>query len=144
MTAVFLDAIFKSFFKIVHDTGQQLTIDRTNFLTDGFLQIIQLTGFVSVNTPFQIPTKEKITCWKIRTARGPQHISKTGNEVPGKHFSNNGHWLVCSVHCGTILLKVANQEEKMQTTSSAPLGLPTEYYTFKICQVPVGHAVLMF
>ena len=32
----------------------------------------------------------------------------------------------------------------MPTTSSPPppLGLPTEYYTFKICQVPVGHPVL--
>ena len=59
MTTVFLDVILEPFFLIVHDTGQQLTIDRTNFLTDGFLQIIQCTGFVSVNTRFQIPTKEK-------------------------------------------------------------------------------------
>ena len=50
MPTVFLDVVFKPFFKIVHDTGQQLTIDRTNFLTDGFLQITQRTGFVSVNT----------------------------------------------------------------------------------------------
>jgi hypothetical protein len=35
--------------------------DQTNFLTDGFLQIIQCTVFVSVNTRFQIPPKEKIT-----------------------------------------------------------------------------------
>ena len=111
MTAVFLDAVFKPFFKIVHDTGQQLTIDRTNFLTDDFLQIIQRTGFVSVNTRFQIPPKEKITRWKIRR-REPRHVSKTGNEVPGKHVSSNGHWLICSVRCGTILLKVANPEEK--------------------------------
>ena len=61
MPTDFLDAVFKPFFKIVHDTGQQLTIDRTNFLTDGFLQITQRTGFVSVNTRFQIPPKEKIT-----------------------------------------------------------------------------------
>jgi len=40
MTTIFLDEVFKPFFLIVHDTGQQLTIDRTNFLTDGFLQII--------------------------------------------------------------------------------------------------------
>ena len=59
MPTVFLDAVFKPFFKIFHDTGQQLTIDRTNFLTEGILQIIQHTGFVSVNTRFQIPTKEK-------------------------------------------------------------------------------------
>ena len=56
---VFLDAVFKPFLKIVRDTGQQLTIDRTNFLTDGFLQIIQRTGFVSVNTRFQMSHKEK-------------------------------------------------------------------------------------
>ena len=105
MTTFFLDAVFKPFFKIVHDTGQQLTIDRTNFLTDGFLQIIQRTGFVSVNTRFQIPPKKKITRWKIGRARGPRHVSETGNEVPRKHVSNNGHWLVCSVRCGTILLK---------------------------------------
>ena len=59
MTTVFLDAVFKPFFTIVHDTGQQLTIDRTNFLTDGFLQIIQRTGFVSVNKRFKIPPKKK-------------------------------------------------------------------------------------
>jgi len=118
MTTAFLDAVFKPFFKIVHDTGQQPTIDRTNFLTDGFLQIIQRTGFMSVNTRFKIPPKEQITRWKIGTARGTQHVSETGNEVPGKHVSNNGHWLVCSVHCGTILLKVANQEDKMRTTLS--------------------------
>ena len=40
MTTVLLDAVFKPFFKIVHNTGQQLTMDRTNFLTDGILQII--------------------------------------------------------------------------------------------------------
>jgi hypothetical protein len=61
MMTVFLDAVFKPFFKIVHDTGQQLMIDRTNFLTDGLLQLIQRTGFVSVNTRFQIPPKGKIT-----------------------------------------------------------------------------------
>ena len=44
MTTVFLDVVFKPFFKIVHDTGQQLTIDRTNFLTDGFLQVINVRG----------------------------------------------------------------------------------------------------
>ena len=93
------------FFKIVHDTGQQLMIDRTNFLTDGFLQIIQSTGFVSVNTRFQIPPKKKITRWKIGRARGPGTSPEREMRCPGKHVSNNGHWLVCSVCCGTILLK---------------------------------------
>ena len=62
MLTVFLDAVFKLFFKIVHNTGQQMTIERTNFLTDGFLQIIQRTGFVSVNTRLSnTPKGKKIT-----------------------------------------------------------------------------------
>ena len=141
MPTVFLDVVFNPFLKIFHDIGQQLTIDRTNFLTDDSLQNIQRTGFVSVNTRFQIPPKEKITRWKIGRARGPQHFSETWNEVPGKHVSNNGHWLVCSVSCGTILLKVANPEEKNADNLIPPLGLPTKYYPFKRCQVPVGHPV---
>ena len=93
--------------------GQQLTIDRTNFLTDGFLQIIQRTGFVSVNTRFQIPpNKKKITRWKIGRASGPRHVSETGNEVPVEHVSNNVHWLVCSVRCGQLATEVTNPEEK--------------------------------
>ena len=70
MTTFFLDAIFKPVFKIAHDTGQQLTIDRTNFLKDGFLQIIQRAGLVSVNTRFQIPTKKKDHTLKDRESEG--------------------------------------------------------------------------
>jgi len=70
MTTVFLEAAFKPFFKIVHDTGQQLTIDRTNFQTDGFLQIVQRTRFVSVNTRFQIPPKKKNHTLKDRESEG--------------------------------------------------------------------------
>ena len=135
MTTVFFDAVFKPYFKIVHDKGQQLTIDRTNFLTDGFLQIIQRTGVVSVNTWFQTLQRKKITRWMIGRARGSRHVSETGHEVPGKHVSNSGHWLVSSLRCGTSLLK-----PHIGTVS--PLGLPTEYCPFKRCQVPVGHPVL--
>ena len=86
MTTVFFDEVFKPFSKIVHDTGQQLTIDRTNFLTDGFLQIIQRTGFVSVNTRFQIlPMKKKSHVERSGERGLPRHVSETGNEVPGKH-----------------------------------------------------------
>ena len=73
-------------------------IDRTNYLADDCPQIIHRTGFVSVNTRFQITPKEKITRWKIGRARGAQGtVSETGNEVPGKRVSKNGH---CQVsHC---------------------------------------------
>jgi len=134
MTTVFLDAVFKPFFEIVHYTGQQLTIDWTNFLMDGFLQIIQRTGLVSVKTRFQIPLKKKITRWKIGRARGPRNVSETGTEVLGKRISNNGHWLVCRVRCGIML-------SKPHIGTVPPPGRPTEYYPFKICQVPMGHPV---
>jgi len=142
MTTVFLDAVFKPFFKIVHDTDQQLTIDRTNFLTDGFLRIIQWKGFVSVNIRFQISPKEKKSHVERSGGWGRlRHISKTGNEVPGKHVSNSGHWLICSMRCGTILLKPHIGTGKECRRPRPPLGLPTEYYPFKRCQVPVGHPV---
>ena len=70
MADVFLDVVFKPFFKTVHDMGQQLTIDRTDFLTDDSLQIIQRAGFVSVNTRFQIPPKEKNHKLKDRESKG--------------------------------------------------------------------------
>jgi len=81
-----------------------------------------------------ISNPPQITRWKLGRARGPRHVSETGNEVPEKHVSNNGHWLVCSVRCGTILLKP-------HIDTVPPPGLPTEHYPFKRCQVPVGHIV---
>ena len=60
MTTVLLDAVFKPCVKIVHDTGQQLMIDQTNFPTDGFVKIIQRAGFVSVKThDFKYPQRKK-------------------------------------------------------------------------------------
>ena len=110
MTTVFLDAVFKPFFfffKTVHDTGQQLTIDRTNFLTDGFLQIIQRTGFVSVNTRFQIPPKKK-----------KSHVERSGEW--GVHGTSPKREMRClgdtNMRCSTghvsIATEVANAEEK--------------------------------
>ena len=84
MTTVLLDAVFKHFFKIVHDTGQQLTIDRTNFLTDGFLQIIQRTVFVSVNKRFQISPKGKNYTLKDRDSEGG-HTTTFNRRVVHKH-----------------------------------------------------------
>jgi len=42
----------------------------------------------------------------------------------------------------SIAIEVANPEEKNADHLVSPLGLPTEYYPFKRCQVPVGHSVL--
>jgi len=78
MTTVFLDPVFKPFFKIVHDTGQQLAIDQTNILTDGFLQIIQHMGFVSVNMRFQILPKEKNHTLKDRESEGAMARLRNG------------------------------------------------------------------
>jgi len=41
--------------------------------------------------------KKKIIRWKIGRARGPRHVSETGNEVPGKHVSKNDSFAACAV-----------------------------------------------
>jgi len=86
MATVFLGAVFKLFFKIVHDAGQQLTIDRTNFLTDGFLQIIQRTGFVSVNTRFQTPQRKKSHVERSGERGGHGTSPKREMRCPGNMF----------------------------------------------------------
>ena len=116
MTTVFLDAVFKPFFKIVHDTGQQLTIDRTNFLTDGFLQIIQRTGFVSV-VARKLFTHRRIV---LRLGRAPwrptlkchrQSLWVTETDSPlltNASYTN----MRCSTGQVSIATEVANLEEK--------------------------------
>ena len=98
---------------------------------------LNVRGFMSVNTRFQIPPEEKITRWKIGRARRSRHISETGNEIPGKHVWNTGH---CQV---SIATEMANPQKKNADHLAPPPypGLPTEYYPFKRCQVPVGHPV---
>ena len=86
------------FFKIVHDTGQQLAIDRTNFLTDSFLQIIQRTGFVSVNTRFQIPPKKKKSHVERSGERGGHGTSpKREMRCPGSMFRKMVTRLRCAL-----------------------------------------------
>ena len=135
MMNVFLDAVFKPFFKIVHDTGQQLTIDRASFLTDGFISIFQRRGFVSVNTRFQIPPERK----KSHVERsgelgGHGTYPKREMRCPGNMFRTvDIDWCaVCAVapSCWNYTLA---QFVLLQRSS--------EYYPFKRCQVPVGHTV---
>ena len=142
MTTVFLDAVFKPFF-LNRPWYGPTTDNRWDEFPDGWLpsnhstcRVCECKHAIS-NTP-----KEKITHWKVERARGPRHVSETGNEVPGKRVSNKGHWLVCSVHCGQLATEVANPEEKNADHLVPLLSLPTEYYPFKRCQVPVGHPVL--
>ena len=141
MPTVFLDAVFKPSFKIAHDTGQQLTIDRTNFLTDGFLQIIQRTRFVSVNTRFQVPPREKNHTLKDRESE--EATARLRNGKWGVRETCFEQWSLtrCSPGQVSIATDVANQKGKNADHLVPPLGLPTEYYPFKRCQVPVGHSV---
>ena len=104
------------------------TDDRSDKFPDGWLPSNRPTYGVCeckhaiTNTP-----KEKITRWKIGRAWGPRHVSKTGNEVPGKHVSNSGH---CQV---SIATEMANPEEKnanpppaylLSTTDSKDVRFP--------------------
>ena len=105
MTTVFLDAVFKPFFfkSSMSRANKRRSIGRISWRMDSFksfnVRVCECKHAIS-NTP-----EKKITRWKIGSARRPRHVSETVNEVPGKHVSNNGHWLVCRVRCGTILLK---------------------------------------
>jgi len=142
MATVFLGAVFKPLFKIAHDTGQQLTINRTNFLTDGFLQIIQHTGFLSVNTRFQIPPKEKNHTLKDQESEGATARLRNGKWGAWETCFERWSLTRCSTGQVSIATEVINQEGKNTDHLVPPLGLPTEYYSFKRCQVPMGHPVL--
>ena len=106
MTTIFLGAVFKPFFKIVHDTGQQLTIDRTNFMTDGVLQIIQRTGFVSVNMRFQISPKKKNHTEDRKSGRATAHLRN------GKW----GAWETCFEQWSVTHLQCALWHHLVETT----------------------------
>ena len=60
MTILF-NAVFNPPLEIVHHSGQQLLIDREDFFPDGILQLVQITGFVSVHTALHVPPEEEIT-----------------------------------------------------------------------------------
>ena len=123
------------FFKIVHDTGQQLTIDQMNFLTDGFLKIIQHTGFVSIHAISNTP-KGKNHTLKDRESEGATACLWNGKWSAHHTQQTRGAQQAKS----PLLLKWPTQRKRMPTTSSPP-SQPTEYYPFKRCQVPMGHPV---
>ena len=140
MMTVFLGAVFKPFFKIISDTGQQLTIDRTNFLTDDVIQIIQHTGFVSVNTRFEIPQSKK------------SHAERSGER--GGHGTSPKRETRCVVHKHVVLNRPSlhcywigqprGKECRPPGPPPPPIGLPTNYYPLKRCQVPLGHPVYIY
>ena len=133
MTTVFLDAVFKPFFKNRPWHGPT-SDDRSDEFPDGWLLSNHSTyGVCERKHAISNTPKKKIARWKIGR---PWHVSETGNEVPGKHVSNSGHWLVCSVRCGTIFLNHTLAQFILLRRSS-------EYYPFKRCQVPVSHPVQM-
>ena len=106
MTTVFFDEVLKPFFKNRPWHGPT-TDDRSDEFPAGWLPSNHSTYGVceGKHAISNSPKEKKLTNWKIGRARRPRFVSEMGNEVPGKHVSNNGHWPVCSVRCGTILLK---------------------------------------
>jgi hypothetical protein len=61
MTTILFNAIFNPLREIVYRSSQQLLIDREHFLPDDILQLVQVTGFVSVHTALQVPSEVEIT-----------------------------------------------------------------------------------
>ena len=82
-----------------------MTIDRTNFLTDGFLQIIQRTGFFGGETrDFKSPPKRKKSHVERSRERGGPRQS-LNKRVVHKHVVINGPSV-------SIATDVNNTEEK--------------------------------
>jgi len=61
VTTILLNAVFNPPLEIVHRSGEQLLIDRVHFLPDGILQLVQITGFVSLQTALEVPPEEEIS-----------------------------------------------------------------------------------
>jgi len=61
VTTILLNAVFNPPLETIHRSGQQLLMDREHFLSDGILQLFQITGFVSVHMALQVPPEEEIT-----------------------------------------------------------------------------------
>ena len=146
MTTVFFNAVFKPFFKIVHDTGQQLTINRTNFQMDGFLQIIQRMRFVSVNMQFQIPPKKKSHIERSGERGGHGTSPKWEMRCPGNMFWTMviDSFAVCAVAPSCWNHKLAHPPpprstywvlpiQKMSGSHGSPCTLTTSY--IKDCTV---------
>ena len=143
MPTVFLDAVFKPFLKIVPDTGQQLTIDPTNFLTYGFLQIVQRTGVCECKHAISnTPQRKKNHTLKYRESEGATARLRNGKWGARETCIEQCSLTRCSTGQVAITTEVANPEEKNADHLVPPCGPPTEYYPFKRCPVPMGHPVV--
>ena len=106
MTTVSLDAFFKPSFKNRPWHGST-TDDRSDEFLDGWLpsnhstyRVCECKHAIS-NTP-----KGKNYTLKDKKSKGATACLRNGKWGARKTcFLNNGHWLVCSVHCGSILFK---------------------------------------
>lgn len=55
MVSIALDAVFDPLPEIVHHTLQHRSVNIHDFLTNGILHVVQITGLVSIYTTLQIP-----------------------------------------------------------------------------------------
>ena len=141
MTTVFLDAVFKPFFKIVHDTGNNWrSIGRISW---GWLPSNHSTyGVCECKHTISNTSKGKNHTLKDRESEGPTARLRNGKWGAWETCFERWSLTRCSTGQVSIATEVINQEGKNTDHLVPPLGLPTEYYSFKRCQVPMGHPVL--
>ena len=121
MPTVFLNVVFKPFFKIVPDTGQQLTVDRTNFLTDGFLSNHSTYGVCECKHAISNTPKGKKSNVERSGERGGHGTSpKREMRCPGNMFRTMviDSFAVCAV--APSCWKWPTKRKRMPTTSSPP------------------------
>ena len=103
---VFFDTVFKPFFFLNRPWHGPTTDDRSDEFPDGWLPSNHSTyGVCERKHAISNTPKKKNHTLKGRESEGATARLRDGKWGAGKHVSDSGHWLVCSVRCGTILLK---------------------------------------
>ena len=129
MTTVFLDAVFKPFLN--RPWHGPTTDDRSDEFRDGWLPSNHSTyGVCEHKHAISNTPKRKNHTLKDRDSEGA-----TARLLTNASYTNTR----CSTGQVSIATEVANTDEKNADHFVPPLSLPTEYYPFKRCQVPVGH-----
>ena len=76
----------------------------------------------------------------LKCCQKSRWVTETGSPLLTNTSYTN---MRCSTGQVSIATEVANPEEKNTDHLVPPLGLPTEYYPFKRCQVPVDHPLYL-
>ena len=142
MPTVFLNAVFKPFLKNRPWHGPT-TDDRSDEFPDWWLPSNNSTyGVCECKHAISNTAKGKNHTLKDRESEGA--TARLRNGKWGARETCFEQWSLTSLQCALWHHLVESDQprgKECQPPRPPLLGLPTEYYPFKRCQVPVGHSV---